>query len=118
MKVICPYCGVDAKLITGDVIYRSRPDLSDLRFYFCKPCDAYVGTHKGTLNPLGRMANAELRKARMAAHAKFDPLWKSGGMKRNEAYKKLSDLLGIHVSQCHIAMFELDMCKRVLEVLG
>ena len=29
--------------------------------YICKPCDAYVGVHKGTDKALGRLANKELR---------------------------------------------------------
>jgi hypothetical protein len=113
-----PYCGAESKLVGGDAIYPHRPDLFDLKFYQCKPCDAYVGTHKGTYKALGRMANKELRQAKMAAHAKFDPLWKDGGMKRKDAYKKLSDLLRIEPADCHIGMFDVDMCKRVLEVLG
>lgn len=63
MKVVCDYCGADAKLVTGDVIYPHRHDLRARRFWQCVPCDAYVGTHANSLNhhPLGRLANAELR---------------------------------------------------------
>ena len=117
MSLICSYCSCHSKLVSGSAIYKNRPDLDDLKFYLCKPCDAYVGVHKGTVKPLGRLANAELRKAKMAAHARFDPLWKSGTMKRKEAYKHLADLLGIHPSDCHIGMFDVDMCKKVLVVL-
>lgn len=59
----CPYCGKDSVLVNGHVIYPHRPDLLEKKFYWCKPCDAYVGCHPGTANPLGRLANAELRRA-------------------------------------------------------
>lgn len=116
-KVICQYCGLAAALVTGKEIYPHREDLHDKRFYQCKPCDAYVGVHGSTVIPLGILANSELRAAKMQAHAKFDPLWKSGAMKRNAAYQMLADKLGIEPRHCHIGMFNVAMCKKVIEVL-
>jgi hypothetical protein len=114
---ICPYCNHAAKLIDSIVIYRVR---SYGMMWHCAPCDAYVGVHKDSKEhvPLGRLANAELRKWKMKAHAAFDPLWKEQGLKRKEAYQKLADLLGIPVKETHIGMFDVDQCKRVIEVLG
>lgn len=60
--MICSYCNNEAKLVSGNVIYPHRPDLAYLRFWQCAPCAAYVGCHKGTTKPLGRIANAELRQ--------------------------------------------------------
>lgn len=111
----CDYCGKPAELVTGDEIYPHRPDLSRLRFWRCEPCDAHVGCHRGTTRPLGRLANAELRRAKMAAHAAFDPLWKSGRMSRSEAYAWLADRLGIEADVCHIGMFDVAMCELVCE---
>lgn len=112
--MICSYCNNEAELVSGDTIYPHRPDLHHLRFWQCAPCDAYVGCHKGTERPLGRLANTELRQAKMAAHAVFDPLWKSGPMTRNTAYQWLSDQLGIPRADCHIGMFDLDRCRLVV----
>lgn len=112
----CPYCGKSAKLVSGEVIYPHRHDLYAKQFYLCRPCDAYVGCHQGTTNPLGRLANAELRKAKMEAHAAFDPIWKSGQKKRGSAYAWLCDQLGIDKKGCHIGMFDVDMCNRVVAV--
>lgn len=50
----------------------------------------------------------------MAAHAAFDPIWKSGQKKRGSAYAWLCDRLGIDKKDCHIGMFDVDMCKRVV----
>lgn len=74
----CPYCGQQASLVSGKEIYPYRPDLHDRMFWLCRPCDAYVGTHKNSKRhvPLGLLANADLRWARMRAHAVFDGYWK------------------------------------------
>ena len=116
MTMKCPYCGNDAELTTGYKVYPHRLDLADLKVWACFPCDAWVGTHKNspTHAPLGRLANAELRKAKMAAHAAFDPWWKSGRMTRREAYKKLADLMGMDPKDAHIGMFDVEQCKTVV----
>ncbi len=111
----CPYCDKPSALVTGDVIYPHRPDLSEKWLYLCYPCGAYVGCHPGTTKPLGRLANYELRRAKQAAHAAFDPLWRDGKKKRKEAYTWLAEQLGVHVNDCHIGYFDVDMCRRVVE---
>lgn len=116
MLVSCDYCGGNAPLVTGRDVYPHRPDLYHKRFYKCYPCDALVGCHPGTTAPLGRLANAALRKAKMAAHAAFDPLWRNGAGRRSSRYRWLARQLGIRESLCHIGMFDLDMCARVVEV--
>ena len=114
MGVACDYCGNDSELVGGDVIYPHRPDLYQKKFYFCRECRAYVGCHPNSTKPLGRLANAKLRAAKMKAHAAFDPLWRQGGMKRNEAYRWLSEMLGIDPSDCHIGMFDVAMCDHAV----
>ena len=129
MPCTCPYCKQPAQLVGGDVIYPHRPELAGLKFHHCAPCSAYVGCHKagawtydttgrkvvsdGTL-PLGRLANAELRKAKQQAHAAFDPLWQSGRYNRRVAYAWLAKELGIRVDQCHIAEFDVRQCRAVV----
>lgn len=115
-QIVCPYCDRPALLVTGKVIYRHRMDLWLKRFYACPPCDAYVGCHLDTLQPLGRLANAELRAAKMRAHAAFDGLWRDGEMKRSAAYDWLAQRLGIKRRDCHIGAFDVETCRRVVEV--
>jgi len=112
----CPYCGERSELVDGTVIYPHRPDLGSKNFYRCAPCNAYVGCHPGTITPLGRLANAELRKAKMNAHAAFDPLWRQGYMCRRQAYEWLAQELGIDSEDCHIGMFDVATCKQVVDV--
>ena len=124
-KVICNYCREPAELITGMVLYPHRPDLADVTIWRCDKCDAHVGTHRDSDNvPLGRLANAELRGWKRRAHGAFDPLWKrkmekegcSKTQARKAGYKWLADQLEIEVKKCHIGMFDVDMCKKVVGV--
>ena len=112
----CPYCGKLSELVKGNVIYSGRRDLWDKTFYLCAPCDAYVGCHPNSVNPLGRLANEELRKAKMLAHRAFDPMWRDGNLNRRTAYCWLAERLGIEEKECHIGMFDVDMCKKVIQV--
>ena len=128
--VTCPYCHQPAALVTGAAIYPRRPDLASLKFHQCAPCDAYVGTHRpgaymvingkkvvsdGTL-PLGRLANAELRRAKQRAHAAFDPIWQSRTMGRKQAYAWLAKQLCLTADEAHIGEFDVAQCGRVVEV--
>ena len=116
MTKICEYCRKSAVLVNGEKIYPHRTDLYKLNFWLCEDCGAYVGCHKGTITPLGRLANAELRKAKSAAHNSFDPKWRNRSMSRDQAYDWLSRKLGIDKKDCHIGMFDVDMCNKVIEV--
>ncbi|MDR3087251.1 MAG: DUF3268 family zinc-finger domain-containing protein, partial [Azoarcus sp.] len=85
---------------------------------------AYVGTHQRNkklgligYEPMGRLSNAELRRAKQAAHAAFDPLWKSGRMNRKEAYAWLAGELSVSAENCHIGMFDVDACKAVVAIM-
>jgi hypothetical protein len=112
----CPYCKSRANLVTGLKIYPHRKDLSDKFFYLCQPCDAYVGCHPRSKTPLGTLANGSLRKLRAYAHEFFDPLWKNKIFKtRTKAYKWLSEQMGTTIDDTHIAMFNEEQCKKVIE---
>lgn len=113
-KVYCPYCGNQAEYIDSEAIYGRSYGM----VYLCRPCDAYVGVHKGTDKPLGRLANAKLRRWKQAAHAAFDPLWQTGPYrgKRNKAYRWLAEQMGLPVKETHIGMLDVDKCKRVIQI--
>lgn len=126
MIVNCPYCCGVAELVTGEQIYPGHPHLWSRHFWLCASCNAYVGTHRDSADhaPLGRLADATLRKEKQRAHAAFDPLWRakmkreSCGKKaaRNAGYKWLALQLGIDRNDCHIGMFDVAMCQRVVAV--
>lgn len=113
--VTCQHCGAPADLVTGKTVYPHREDLYAKPFWYCAPCSAWVGCHPGTTNPLGRPSNYYLRRAKSAAHAAFDPLWRQGTMRRKDAYLWLSIQLGIPWNQTHIGEFDEATCRLVVE---
>lgn len=110
----CRYCGGPLGWVTGKTVYPHRPDLHGRTFVMCEPCWAYVGCHPGTDRPLGSVADAELRRWRMRAHAAFDWTWRSGRMRRGEAYGWLAQELGLPRERCHIGGFEREECQAVV----
>lgn len=119
----CRYCQQPARLLRrGDDGYPYQRDYGPV--WTCTPCGAWVGCHPGTEKALGGLANAELRAAKMAAHAAFDPLWRakmaregcSKSHARKSGYRWLSDQLGIPYKKTHIGYMNLEECQRVVEV--
>ena len=113
-KVYCDYCGRRTEYVDSKVIYGKSYGM----IYLCRNCMAYVGVHKGSDKPLGRLANAQLRYWKKEAHAAFDPLWKYGSIKhrRNAAYAWLAEQMGLPVDKTHIGMFDVGQCKAVIQI--
>lgn len=111
--VPCDYCGQKAFLTSSREVYGGR-DFGPI--YLCRPCNAWVGVHRGTPVPLGRLADAELRKWKVRAHAAFDPTWRGKNRSRSKAYAWLANQLQIPASKCHIGMFDIETCKRVISI--
>ena len=57
----CPYCQSVSVLTDSKVIYGKSYGMVYLCLNYPK-CDSFVGVHKNSIKPLGRMANRELRK--------------------------------------------------------
>lgn len=117
-RVVCPYCGSEARLIDSVFIYGR----SYGKIWLCgryPECDAYVGVHKNSRAhvPLGRMANAELREWKKRAHSAFDRFWR-GKMSRSSGYRELARRLEMPHSAAHIGMFDVKECKAVVEAFG
>ena len=125
-KVICPYCDEQAIFTTSKKVYGGR-DFGMI--YLCEPCNAWVGVHKGTAKPLGRLADDELRYWKRMAHASFDPIWKKRfeeinskdpkykkHMARSGRYKLLAKEMNISRDECHIGMFNVEQCQEVIKI--
>lgn len=117
--LVCPYCGNDSQYVDSKCIYQKSYGM----IYICKPCDAYVGVHKGTDRALGRLANKSLRFWKISAHEVFDRLWRakmekgfSKGDARRAAYEWLSNQMAIPPDRTHIGMFDVEECKRVIDL--
>lgn len=86
-------------------------------FYFGRLDLIGKGDHgKGLSRTTEILANAELRRCKIEAHRYFDELYKRGLMKRREAYKWLSDQLGLPPEYTHIGMFNPETCAKVVDV--
>ena len=109
---ICRYCGGKVIFTDTSAIYENGGE----NIYLCTNCNAYVGVHKGTDNPLGDLANAVLRLKRRETHEVFDAYWKEAGMTRSAGYKWLAVQLGIPVKSSHIGYFEMERCEKVIQL--
>ena len=90
-QIHCPYCGAKASL---------------------RPASAVYGT--ATKEPMGTLANGDLRNKRIQAHKAFDWMWKSGLMTKRQAYKWMQGKLALTDEQAHIAKFSEYMCDRLI----
>jgi hypothetical protein len=97
VSIICPKCGKEAK--STNTKYGTRNYCCDLYSWGDYPLVS-KGTHK----------------SRIKAHESFDRLWKSGLMKRSDAYTWLAKTLDIPQSKCHIKQFNKKMCRKVIQV--
>ena len=101
-KVYCDYCGRQAEYVDSKVVYGKSYGM----MYLCRNCMAYVGVHKGTDKPLGRLANAELRYWKKRAHAVFDPLWQRGRFRGHR-----------NAEQTNIWMFDVAQCRKAIHII-
>ena len=109
----CVECGcIVSAPVDGSVIYPDRPHLHRHLYYLCK-CGAYVGTHKKGGHPLGYPAGGQTRYARSRAHSRFDPIWTSGLLSRDEAYAWLASAMGLTRAECHISKLGKAQADRV-----
>lgn len=117
----CPYCLKLSEHVSDTEVYsKSYGGM----IYLCRECSAYVGCHKSRpTESLGRLANKELREAKIEAHYYFDDLWRrkiAKGVKKHEArgnaYKWLSEQLGLAPELTHIGFFNVEYCKKVVEL--
>ena len=115
-EVFCDYCGRRAEFVDSSIIYGKSYGM--IYLCRCKPGYAFVGVHKGTDRPLGRLADAELREWKKRAHAAFDPIWKEGRFKghRKAAYAWLSDQMNLPAEKTHIGMFNEQQCEQVIQI--
>lgn len=108
--MICPKCGAHMKLREG--LYG--------KFFGCQNyprCRTSHGAHQKTGRPFGTPADDETRAARKRAHQKFDRLWKSGKMKRWEAYKYMAGIMKMTKDEAHIGKFNLEQCESLIEMI-
>ena len=122
--VTCPYCGGLATFMPdSSTLYNGR-DFGAVYHCAAGHEPAWVGVHKGTLKPLGRLADRALRRAKQDAHAAFDPMWKTvmerDAIGQNEARKRgyawLAGQMGLPPEGMHVGMLDIEQCQRVVAI--
>lgn len=114
--MICQYCNQPAKCVPNEEIYNGKRYGKSYMMWYCKPCDAYVGTHNNNPDaPLGTLANRELRTWRKLAHKVFDPIWKTKIMTRKQAYRRLANRM--KVKQIHIGESDIETCEKIVDLI-
>lgn len=115
----CPYCGAYAYCRPASIVYGNVSRRKDSYLYICSrwpACDSYVGVHQNSREPLGTLANSELRHKRILAHRALSELQCQRHMKKWEAYIWLQAKLGLNESQAHIGMFSEYMCEQTISL--
>lgn len=123
MKIYCCECKTDieARLTDGKEIYPHRKDLKSIPFWKCDACDNFVGCHHKTSNPtqpLGCIANSEIKNARIHIHSLLDSFWRgyqNWKLKRNDIYNKLSEFLGERYHTANLR--DIETCRKVYKFL-
>lgn len=106
-QVPCPDCGAPMRL------RHSKHGL----FFGCSNYPNCRGTHAASPEgqPIGTPGTAADKAARVAAHAVFDTLWKTGGMGRSDAYRWLHKTLP-HLPR-HICDMTADQANELIRVV-
>ena len=114
MKIpeVCEYCGGKVIFTDSAVLYGRSLGM----IYMCTNCNASVGVHQGTNNPLGTLANTVLKLKRKEAHRLFDSIWKTQGSTRSEAYAWLAEQMNLPKHRTHIAYFNIAQCDEAIRI--
>lgn len=121
VNIKCPYCHSQAFLRPATVVYGQGHNEPNTELYVCArypACNAYVAAHRHNHLPMGTLANRELRRKRIEAHAAFNRLWQSGLMTKRAAYRWLQVQLGLPAEETHIANFSEWRCDQVIQLCG
>ena len=66
----------------------------------------------------GTFRQDDLKSLRTYTHNAFDKLWKEEGYTRTEAYEWLAEAMGLSAKKAHIALFNANQCRQLLDLLS
>lgn len=114
IPTICNYCAGKVIFTNASILYGEK---YNGKIYLCTNCNASVGVHNGTKNPLGTLANIALKLKRREAHDIFDEWWKTKQIRRKDAYEWLANQMKIPVYSTHIGQFDMIQCAQVIQIV-
>jgi ssDNA-binding Zn-finger/Zn-ribbon topoisomerase 1 len=117
-SIACAECG--SPMVLRVTMKHHYGDGTPRKFYGCSRWPACGGVHGAHPDgsPLGTPATADVRAARVRAHATFDAAWQRLGMTRKEGYGWLQFLTGLNEPDAHIGRFTREQCVELLDILG
>jgi len=95
LKVVCQECGGDA--VPTQTRFGVRHDCCGLWSWGGKP-----------------LTDRATHEARRRAHESFDRIWVGSHLSRTKAYRGLSEHLEMAPRDCHISLFDVDTCQKVI----
>jgi len=104
-EIKCGDCGFPMRL-GSSLLARSG------KTYTCIRCGSIHGADPDG-NPAGIPGNKDTRMWRIKAHDAFDQLWKSGMMRRPQAYAWLRKVMDLKGHEAHIGTFDIEQCRRL-----
>lgn len=118
-RIHCPYCGSLATLRPASVIHGLSDISAGTYLYVCRrwpACDAYVTADRRTKQPLGTLANGDLRHKRILAHHALHSVQAQLGMNRDQSYRWLQTQMGLPGDQVHIAKCGDYRCEQIIRI--
>lgn len=108
--VPCPYCEQATVFTDSSEVYRKSYGM----IYLCRDCDAFVGVHGSTVNPLGTPAKRKLRELRKCCHGTLDYYWRTKQVTRSALYSWMMTVMQLPKERAHIAMLSETECLNLL----
>ena len=116
-KIQCPYCNSPAILRPASWVHGNSKQSKGKHLYVCRnwpSCDSYVAAHEFNLQPMGILANGNLRHKRILAHKALAKYQKITKMDRWATYLWLEGKLGYDAQSTHIGLFSEKTCDEVI----
>lgn len=110
----CNYCNGECEWVSNKEVYGKKYGKSHM-IWLCRDCDAYVGCHNNSKNPMGTLANRKLRQLRKDAKNLFISKCLNGNRQYNyDRYCEIASLLNKKMSKTHFAMFNEEDCQKII----
>lgn len=118
-QITCPYCGAPAIYRPASMVHGNNTWQKGTHLYVCSQwpdCDSYVTAHKSSHQPMGSLANKNLRHKRIQAHQALEELRQTRHMETWAVYVWIQMKLKLTPDKAHIGMFSEDMCDRLIAI--